>query len=68
MLITQENSLWIFIPIMTLLTLVGVVLAGVYEDGFFHYSGIALFAVCILYIFLTMKAYYDARDRRLHGH
>ncbi|HUN47185.1 MAG TPA: hypothetical protein VMU85_11710 [Stellaceae bacterium] len=68
MLITQENSLWIFIPIMTLLTLVGVVLAGVYEDGFFHYSGIALFVVCILYIFLTMKAYYDARDRRLHGH
>jgi Zn-dependent membrane protease YugP len=68
MLISDENSLWIFIPIMTILTLVGVVLAGVYEDGFFHYSGIALFVVSVLYIFVTLKAYYDARDRRLHSH
>ena len=68
MLITDESSLWIFIPIMTILTVVGVILAGVYEDGFFHYSGIALFVVSVLYIFATMKAYYDAKDRGAHSH
>lgn len=68
MLISDENSLWIFIPIMTILTLVGVVLAGAYDDGFFHYSGIALFVVSVLFIFVTLKAYYDAKDQRLHGH
>ncbi|HTZ79152.1 MAG TPA: hypothetical protein VMC10_14645 [Stellaceae bacterium] len=68
MLITNENSLWIFIPIMTILAVVGVILAGTHDDGFFYYSGIALFVVCVLFIFATLKAYYDARDRRLHSH
>lgn len=68
MLISDENSLWIFIPIMTILAVAGVVLAGISDDGFYHYSGMALFVVAVLYIFATMKAYYDAKDRRLHGH
>jgi uncharacterized membrane protein YfcA len=62
-IVSSESELWVFVPIMTALALVGVVLAGHFEAGIFHYAGYALFVVSILWIFLAIKAYFDARER-----
>jgi len=47
---------------------VGVVLAGHYEDGMLHFAGIALFIVSIVWIFLALKGYFDAKDRGKASH
>jgi len=65
---SNENDLWLFLPIMGALTLVGVVLAGHFEDGMLHYAGVALFIVSIIWIFLALKGYFDAKDRGKAGH
>jgi len=65
---SNENDLWLFLPIMGALTLVGVVLAGHYEEGMFHYAGIALFVVSLVWIFVAIKGYFDARDRGKAAH
>lgn len=67
-MISSENSLWIFIPVMTALALVGVVLAGHFEGGMLHYAGFSLFVVSVVWIFLGLKSYYDAKDRQQHEH
>jgi hypothetical protein len=68
MVIDSENGLWIFIPIMTALALVGVVLAAHFEEGVYHYAGFALFAVSVIWIFAGLKSYYDAKERQQHQH
>ena len=68
MIIDNENGLWIFIPIMTALALIGVVLAAHFEDGMFHYAGFTLLAVSVVWIFAGLKGYYDAKERRQHQH
>jgi len=68
MVIDSENGLWIFIPIMTALALIGVVLAAHFEDGLFHYAGFALFFVSVVWIFAGLKSYYDAKEQRQHQH
>lgn len=68
MIVNSESGLWVFIPIMTALALAGVVLAGRVEDGMFHYAGLALLAVSVVWIFLGLKGYYDAQERRQHQH
>jgi hypothetical protein len=67
MIVTSENGLWVFIPIMTALALAGVVLAGRAEAAMLHYAGFALLAVSVLWIFLGLKGYYDAKERQ-HQH
>ena len=66
LLINNESALWVFIPIMGVLALVGVVLAGTSLESFYQYAGYALFAISVLSIFLNLKSYYDAQDRRSH--
>jgi hypothetical protein len=66
--IENENGLWIFIPIMTALALIGLVLAAHYEEGVYHYAGFSLFVVSVLSIFGGLKSYYDAKERRQHQH
>jgi hypothetical protein len=67
-MIDSETGLWIFIPVMSALALVGLILAGHYEDGMFHYAGFSLFVVSVLWIFAGLKSYYDAKERRQHQH
>ena len=67
-MISNDNSLWIFIPVMTALALVGVVLAGHFEDGMLHYAGFSLFVVSVVWIFLGLKSYYDAKERQQREH
>jgi hypothetical protein len=67
-MIDSETGLWIFIPVMSALALVGLILAGHYEDGMFHYGGFSLFVVSVLWIFAGLKSYYDAKERRQHQH
>ncbi|HUK09961.1 MAG TPA: hypothetical protein VLX09_18970 [Stellaceae bacterium] len=62
MWIDSENGLWIFIPIMAALALVGVVLAANYPDGVYHYTGFALSIVSVIWIFAGLKHYYDIKD------
>ena len=64
MFIDSEDGLWLFVPLMTALALVGVVLAAHFEEGVYHYAGFALFAVSVLWIFGGLKSYYDAKDRQ----
>lgn len=68
MIIDSENGLWIFIPIMTALALIGIVLAGHFEDGMLHYAGFSLFVVSVVWIFAGLKSYYDAKERQQHQH
>ncbi len=68
MVIDSENGLWIFVPVMTALAVVGVVLAAHFEEGIFHYAGFALLAVSVLWIFAGLKSYYDAKERQQHQH
>ncbi len=68
MVIDSENGLWIFVPVMTALGVAGLVLAARAEDGMFHYAGLALLAVSVLWIFLGLKSYYDAKERRQPQH
>ena len=68
MIIDSENGLWIFIPIMTVLALIGIVLAGHFEDGMLHYAGFSLFVVSVIWIFAGLKSYYDAKERQKPQH
>jgi len=68
MIVNSENGLWIFIPVMTVLALAGVMLAGHFEDGMLHYTGFSLFVVSVLWIFAGLKGYYDAKERQQHQH
>ena len=68
MIVNSENGLWVFIPIMTALALAGVVLAARAEEAMFHYAGFALLAISVLWIFLGLKGYYDAKERQQHQH
>ncbi len=68
MVIDSETGLWIFVPVMTVLALAGLVLAARAEEAMFHYAGFALLAVSVLWIFLGLKGYYDAKERRQHQH
>ena len=67
MFINSEDGLWLFVPLMTALALVGVVLAAHFEEGVYHYAGFALFAVSVIWIFGGLKSYYDAKDRHQHS-
>jgi len=62
MWVDSEEGLWIFIPIMVALALAGVVLAGHYPWGFLHYAGVALSIVSVIWIFVSLKHYYDLKD------
>jgi hypothetical protein len=53
---------------MTALALVGVIMAGHFEDGMLHYAGFSLFVVSVLWIFAGLKSYYDAKERQQHRH
>jgi hypothetical protein len=68
MMIDSETGLWIFIPVMTVLALIGLVMAGHFEEGVLHYAGFALLVVAVLWIFAGLKGYYDAKERRQHQH
>ena len=68
MIVTSENGLWIFVPIMTALALVGLVLAARAEETMFHYAGFGLLVVSVLWIFLGLKGYYDAKERQQPQH
>jgi hypothetical protein len=68
MVIENENGLWIFIPIMTALALIGLVLAAHYKEGVYHYAGFSLFVVSVLWILGGLKSYYDAKERQQHQH
>jgi heme A synthase len=68
MVVTSENGLWIFVPVMTALALAGLILAARVEEGMFHYAGFALLAVSVLWIFLGLKGYYDAKERQQPQH
>ena len=68
MVINSENGLWVFIPVMTALAVIGVVLAAHFEDGMFHYAGFSLLAVAVIWIFVGLKSYYDAKERQQHQH
>ena len=58
----SETGLWVFIPIMIALALIGVVLAGHYPEGVYHYTGFALSIVSVVWIFAGLKQYYDRKD------
>jgi len=67
-MIDSENGLWIFVPVMTALALVGVIMARHFENGMLHYAGFSLFVVSVLWIFAGLKSYYDAKERQQHRH
>jgi len=62
MWVDSESGLWVFLPIMIALALVGVVLAGHYPWGVYHYAGVALSIVSVIWIFAGLKHYYDIKD------
>ena len=68
MFVNSENGLWIFVPAMTALAVVGLILAARAEEGMFHYAGFALLAVSVVWIFLGLKGYYDAKERQQAPH
>jgi len=63
MWISNENALWLFIPIMAVLVVVGVVLAASVAQGVYHYVGYALSLVSVIWIFASLKHYYDVKDQ-----
>lgn len=68
LLIDNEDTLFVFIPLMIVLALAGVILAGVSEEIFYRTAGYALFAVSVAWTFANLKGYYDAQDHRRHKH
>ena len=68
MLIDKENTLFIFIPLMVVLALIGVVLAGTSDEVFYRTAGYALFVVSVLWTFANLKGYFDSKDHQRHQH
>jgi uncharacterized membrane protein YfcA len=62
MWVDSENGLWVFLPIMIALAVVGVVLASQDPASVYHYTGIALSIVSVIWIFAGLKHYYDIKD------
>ncbi len=62
--IENSDTLWIFVPVMIAFALAGILIAGTTPPGIDHFFGLALFCVATVFIFLTLKGYYDRQDRR----
>jgi hypothetical protein len=60
--VERMQSLWLVVPVFTMLGLAGLFLAAAWQYGSLHDSGIALFAVSGLAVFLSIKRVFDRLD------
>ncbi|MBV9862523.1 MAG: hypothetical protein JO267_10295 [Alphaproteobacteria bacterium] len=62
LLVDRVQSLWIVIPVFTIIGLIGLFTAAAWNYGSLHDAGIALFVVSGLAVFLSMKHAFDWLD------
>lgn len=62
MWVDSEGGLWLFIPAMIALALIGIVMAGHFPFGVYHYTGEALAIIAVIWIFAGLRHYYDLKD------